>query len=102
MAMFLILVTLKVTGIGPVADLSWWWVTAPLFGRVILRAVGALATAVFLVLFTLKVAGIEPAADLSWWWVTAPLWARVIVRAVGVVAMLLFTAAGAIGPGVPL
>ena len=28
---FLIFLTLKLTGVGIVADWSWWWVTAPLW-----------------------------------------------------------------------
>ena len=31
-AMFLLFLTLKLTGIEPVASWSWWWVTAPLWG----------------------------------------------------------------------
>ena len=31
-AIFLILLTLKLIGVAPVAAWSWWWVTAPLWG----------------------------------------------------------------------
>lgn len=30
-AVFLVLLALKLTGTGPVAHWSWWWVTAPLW-----------------------------------------------------------------------
>ena len=30
--LFLIFLTLKLAEVGPVADWSWWWVTAPLWG----------------------------------------------------------------------
>lgn len=32
----LIFVTLKLTETGPVADWSWWWVTAPIWGSILL------------------------------------------------------------------
>lgn len=43
--MFILLLTLKLIGISPVATWSWWWVTAPLWGPtalvlVILAAIG--------------------------------------------------------------
>ena len=46
-AMFLILFTLKVAGVEPAADLSWWWVTAPLWARAIVRAAGVVAMLFF-------------------------------------------------------
>lgn len=30
-AVFLVFLVLKLTGTGPVADWSWWWVTSPLW-----------------------------------------------------------------------
>lgn len=36
-AMFLILFTLKLA--GPMADTSWWWVTAPLWGPFVMVGV---------------------------------------------------------------
>jgi len=47
-AIFLLLLTLKLARIGAVAELSWWWVTAPLWGGVALIAA---IFAVFLVVF---------------------------------------------------
>jgi hypothetical protein len=32
---FLVLFVLKVCGIGAVANWSWWWITAPLWGPIV-------------------------------------------------------------------
>lgn len=37
--LFLILLTLKLAGIGVVATWSWWWVTAPLWGPLGIAAI---------------------------------------------------------------
>lgn len=34
--LFLIFLTLKLTGIGQVADWSWWWITSPLWVPILL------------------------------------------------------------------
>lgn len=36
---FLVFLVLKLTNIAPVADWSWWWVTAPLWGPTLLALV---------------------------------------------------------------
>ena len=35
-AVFLLFLTLKLTGIEPVASWSWWWVTSPLWGTALI------------------------------------------------------------------
>jgi len=41
--------------LGKVIDWSWWWVTAPLWGQVVLALVGAvIALVVFVVLVIIK------------------------------------------------
>lgn len=37
---FLLFLALKLTGIVPVADWSWWWITAPLWGPITLVLLG--------------------------------------------------------------
>lgn len=45
-AIFLIFLTLKLAGVGQVADWSWWWVTAPLWGIPVVIAAILLLVAV--------------------------------------------------------
>jgi hypothetical protein len=45
--LFLIFLTLKLAGLGVVADWSWWWVTAPLW-LPIMAALMVLAVAAFI------------------------------------------------------
>ena len=45
--LFLIFLTLKLAGLGVVADWSWWWVTAPLW-LPIMAALMVLAAAAFI------------------------------------------------------
>ena len=45
--LFLIFLTLKLAGLGVVADWSWWWVTAPLW-LPIMAALTVLAAAAFI------------------------------------------------------
>lgn len=41
-----VFVTLKLVGVAPVAEWSWWWVTAPFWGGFALIAILALTAAV--------------------------------------------------------
>jgi hypothetical protein len=45
--LFLIFLTLKLAGLGVVADWSWWWVTAPLWLPIV-AALIVLAVAAFI------------------------------------------------------
>ncbi len=45
--LFLIFLTLKLAGLGVVADWSWWWVTAPLWLPIV-AALIVLAAAAFI------------------------------------------------------
>jgi hypothetical protein len=45
--LFLIFLTLKLAGLGVVADWSWWWVTAPLWLPIV-AALMVLAVAAFI------------------------------------------------------
>lgn len=45
--LFLIFLTLKLAGLGVVADWSWWWVTAPLWLPIV-AALMVLAAAAFI------------------------------------------------------
>jgi len=46
---FLVFLTLKLAGIGQVANWSWWWVTSPLWLPILL------ITAIFLIAFIVGV-----------------------------------------------
>ena len=49
---FIVFLVLKLAGIGPVAEWSWWWVTAPLWGPLALvLAIVLLVVVVFGVLW---------------------------------------------------
>lgn len=47
--MFLVFLVLKLAGIGAVAEWSWWWVTAPLWGGAALVVLGLLCVFLWLV-----------------------------------------------------
>lgn len=49
---FLVFLTLKLTGLGPVADWSWWWITAPIWGPVVLFFAGFIAYLLLVTLFS--------------------------------------------------
>jgi hypothetical protein len=48
-AVFLVFLALKLSGVPPVSEWSWWWVTAPLWGVFlgVLAAIGLFAGARF-------------------------------------------------------
>ncbi len=52
--LFLIFLTLKLAGLGQVANWSWWWVTAPLWGPLAL----VLGFALIVIIIAVLIAGV--------------------------------------------